>query len=49
MEQIYFITKQTYVVIMRFCRDMGYVAFTRILSRIRTVLGLFCADFYADI
>ena len=47
--QIYFITKQTYVVITHFCCDMGYVAFTRILSRIRAVLGLFCADFYADI
>ena len=34
MGQIYFITKQTYVVITCFCRNMGYVAFTRILSRI---------------
>ena len=29
-----FISKQTYVVITCFCRNMGYVAFTRILSRI---------------
>ena len=34
MRQIYFISKQTYVVITCFCRNMGYVAFTRILSRI---------------
>ena len=34
MGQIYLITKQTYVVITRFCRDMGYVAFTRVLSQI---------------
>ena len=30
MGQIYFITKQTYVVITCFCRNMGYVAFTHI-------------------
>ena len=29
-----FISKQTYVVITCFCRNMGYVAFTRILSQI---------------
>ena len=34
MRQIYFISKQTYVVITCFCRNMGYVAFTRILSQI---------------
>ena len=55
MERRYFITKQTHVVIMHFCRDMGlcriYAHFVanRILSLIRAVLGLFCADFYADI
>ena len=55
MGQIYFITKQTYVVITCFCRNMGYVAFTRILSQIgfcreyALFLGLFCPDFYADI
>ena len=41
MGPIYFITKQTYVVITRFCRDMGYVvAFTRVLSQIA-----FCCDY----
>ena len=28
MGQIFLITKQTYVVITRFCRDTGYVALT---------------------
>ena len=32
MEQIYFITKQTYVVITLFCRGMGYVPFTHVWS-----------------
>ena len=32
MEQIYCITKQTYVVITLLCRGMGYVPFTRVLS-----------------
>ena len=45
MGQIYLITKQTYVVIMRFCRDMGNVAFTRLLLRIRAVWGLFVQTF----
>ena len=51
MERIYFITKQTHVVIMHFCRDMGLCRIYAhcILSLIRAVLGLFCADFYADI
>ena len=46
-----FITRQTYVVIMRFWRDMGYVAFAanQVLSRIRAFLDLFCPDFYSDI
>ena len=48
-----FITKQTYVVITRFCRNMGYVASMRFcressFSRIRAVWGLFCPDFYSD-
>ena len=34
MRRMYFISKQTYVVITCFCRNMGYVAFTRILSQI---------------
>ena len=54
MEQIYCITKQTYVVITLVCRGMGYVPFTRVLSWITicrqyALFGLFCADFYADI
>ena len=32
MEQIYCITKQTYVMITLLCLGMGYVTFTRILS-----------------
>ena len=46
-----FITRQTYVVIMRFWRNMGYVAFVanQVLSRIRAFLDLFCPDFYSDI
>ena len=52
MEQIYFITKQTYVVafvvawdtshLRAFYRESHFVENTRFL-------GLFCADFYADI
>ena len=45
MEQIYFITKQTYVVITRFFRDMGYVTFVRIFLRIRAVLVFFVQTF----
>ena len=40
MEQIYFIIKQTYVVITLFCSGMGYVPFTRILSQIA-----FCREY----
>ena len=43
--QIYFITKQTYVVITRFFWDMGYVTFVRIFLRIRAVLVFFVQTF----
>ena len=52
MEQIYCITKQTYVVITLFCCGMGHLlAFRRELHFVANTrfLGLFCADFYADI
>ena len=42
------------MVIILFCRGMGYVPFTRICRQLHFVvntcfLGLFFADFYADI
>ena len=40
MEQIYLVTKQTYVVITLFCRGIGYVPFTRVLSGIA-----FCREY----
>ena len=45
MEQIYCITKQTYVVITIFCRGMGYVPFTRILSPTRAFWVCFVQTF----
>ena len=49
-----FITRQTYVVITCFWRDMGYIAFTRFCRESGFVTntrhsGLFCPDFYSDI
>ena len=51
MEQIYCITKQTYVVITLFCRGMAYVPFTPFCCELHFVVNtLFLgADFYADI
>ena len=48
MGQIYLFTKQTYVMITRLCRDMGYVANTRFFGLVLSRLLLRHWGFYSD-